>query len=164
MTRAIQGVHYELQQEHVQSVLSPHSSVTSQRSPRSSQLESPSSSRVQPSSSNVSPYPYRPFTAPTYNPRRGYGPIRNRPRNNPYLSRPSTSTPRTKGRKFTKNVVMVASDDEIVPRGRRREELHKLGVIVNLVDFYSNWDEDRMEVAIEEALGGVIDQEKKCPR
>ena len=156
VTRAIQEVNQHLQLDYVQAILSPQPSVS--EPPVTQQRPVVSLGQTIPSTSLV--YPYRPITRPPYNPRHGYGPLR------PSRSRTSRHSPlqgSNQGRKFTKTVVLVATDDIVVPRGKRREELHKLGVIVNLVDF-CNWDEQRMEAAIEEALRGVIDVQKPTPR
>lgn len=98
---------------------------------------------------------------PPYNPQHGYVPVRA----TRSAQRQQATVERTPGRTFTKNLVLLASDDHNVPRGTRREDLHKFGVIISLVDFHTSWDEVRMEFAIEEALSGTIDYpEKPHPR
>jgi hypothetical protein len=44
-----------------------------------------------------------------------------------------------------------------VPRGKRRQDLHEAGAIIDLVDFYTNWSEEKVREVIEEALGGIVD-------
>ena len=69
----------------------------------------------------------------------------------------------SQGRCFTKTVVLVDSTDINVPRGVRRQQLHEMGAVVDLVDFFTGWRECKVRETIESALGGMIDDEKPTP-
>ena len=75
-----------------------------------------------------------------------------------------TSGHATVGRKFNRTVVIVDPSDVSVPRGKRRRQLHELGLIVNFVDFWTNWTEADVFHAIESAFQGALDIEKPYPR
>ncbi len=99
-----------------------------------------------------------PYVAPPYIRRRSYAPP-------PCVRLPSrTRKPQTPGRKFTRNIVVVDRTDNNIPRGQRRRQLHEMGYLVNLVDFWANWSEEQVVRTIEDALGGVIDPSKPEPR
>ena len=68
------------------------------------------------------------------------------------------------GRKFSKNIVLVSSAEEVVPKGRRRQNLHEAGALIHSVNFFTNWTEAEVRVSIERALGGVLDDSKPQPR
>ena len=89
-----------------------------------------------------------------YNPHRSYVPIHSRRRGH------IAST----GRKFTKTVVLVSSDENEVPRGNRRQELHSSGAVVDMLDFYTDWSEARVREIIQDALGGILDATQPQPR
>lgn len=70
----------------------------------------------------------------------------------------------SQGRWFTKTVVLVDSTDTKVPRGIRRQQLHEMGAVIDLVDFFTGWREGKVREAIERAFGGMIDDSKPDPR
>ena len=122
--------------------------------------------QLQLASNRYSPYP-------AYNSRFNY--LRrgtsNANSNQRSLSQPVTgrSTARraghaTAGRKFNRTVVIVDSSDTNVPRGKRRRQLHELGMIVNFVDFWTNWNQSDVYHTIETAFQGAIDTTKPYPR
>ena len=92
---------------------------------------------------------------PMYNPGRSYMPIRRR-----NTVRQST----TGGKKFTKSVVLVSSGENEVPRGKRRQSLQKAGAIIDLVDFYTDWNEQKVCDVIESSLRGLLDTSQPQPR
>ncbi len=100
---------------------------------------------------------------PRYNPRQTYRnviPVRSRRG----ISASNTTRRRTpEGRPFTKNVILVSSDELSVPRGRRRHELHQLGAIVNLADFRTNWDESEMRLRIRNMFAAILTDENPHP-
>ena len=97
-------------------------------------------------------------TTQPYNPHRSYLPIYAR------RSTPRSGYSTTSGRKFTKSVVLVSSDEKEVPRGNRRQQLQTAGAIVDLIDFYTDWSESKVRQTIEEALGELIDSSQPQPR
>ena len=56
------------------------------------------------------------------------------------------------GQSFVKDIVMVDSDDEIVPRGPRRRCLYDCGLIINFVEFNTLWKEDVVMQTVESCL------------
>lgn len=70
----------------------------------------------------------------------------------------------SRGRWFTKTVVLVDSNDTNVPRGVRRQQLHEMGAVIDLMDFFTGWREGKVRDTIEGAYGGMIDDEKPAPR
>ena len=60
-------------------------------------------------------------------------------------------------------VHMVSTDDKI-PCGARRQQLHKMGAVIHLVDFFTAWDERKVRGVIENSLAGMIDNSKPDPR
>ena len=68
------------------------------------------------------------------------------------------------GRCFTKDIVMVESNDELVPRGSRRRRLHECGLIINFVEFDTLWNEDVLMERVENCFKDVLDQSQPHPR
>lgn len=102
---------------------------------------------------------------PYYNPRQTYVAAsgnRSRRRPSTYDSRRAHQAPL--GRKFSKNIVLVSSDEDVVPKARRRQHLHEAGAIIHSVNFFPNWAESELRAVIERALGGIIDDCKPQPR
>ena len=66
--------------------------------------------------------------------------------------------------RFSKTVVLVNSEEDVVPRGPRRQELNELGAVVHLVDFHKSWSEREVRQTIEAALRGFIDTDRPEPR
>ena len=52
----------------------------------------------------------------------------------------------------------------MVPKARRRQQLHEAGALIHSVNFFPNWAEAEVRGAIERALGGVLDDSKPQPR
>ena len=90
-------------------------------------------SNMNATSGNHRPLPYH-VPQSQYNRRTTYMPARISRR---HSSRPSRTTQSAapSGRWFTKTVLLVDSTDNKIPRGARRQELHKMGAVVHLVDF-----------------------------
>ena len=63
-----------------------------------------------------------------------------------------------------KDLVMVGSADQNVPRGPRRRRLNELGHVVSFVDFNTLWKEDVVVQTIENAFKSVLDETKPHPR
>ena len=107
---------------------------------------------------------------PYYNPRQTYvaaSTSGNRSRRRPSTCSRAHQAPLGRvplGRKFSKNIVLVSSDEEVVPKGRRRQNLHEAGALIHSVNFFTNWTEAEVRVSIERALGGVLDDLKPQPR
>ena len=68
------------------------------------------------------------------------------------------------GKKFTKSVILVNYGEKEVPRGKRRQTLQKAGAIIDLVDFYTDWSEEKVREVIESALRGILDSSQPQPR
>ena len=51
-----------------------------------------------------------------------------------------------------------------MPRGKRRQTLQKAGAIIDLVDFYTDWSEEKVREVIESALRGILDSSQPQPR
>ena len=66
--------------------------------------------------------------------------------------------------RFSKTVVLVNSEEDVVPRGPRRQELNELSAVVHLVDFHKSWSEREVRQTIEAALRGFIDTDRPEPR
>ena len=79
----------------------------------------------------------------------------NRSRRHPstYDSRRAHQAP--SGRKFSENIVLVSSDEDVVPKGRQRSNLHEAGAFIHSVNFSTNWAETEEQPR---ALGGVLGQ------
>ena len=65
---------------------------------------------------------------------------------------------------FTKTIVLVDDTDVNVPRECRRQQLHEMGAVIDLVDFCTSWCEQEVRQAVETAFGGMIDDDKPPPR
>ena len=65
---------------------------------------------------------------------------------------------------FTRDVVLLAPSETSVPRGTSRSALHDDGRIINMVDFNSAWDEEKMAERIEKCFQGLLDVSKPYPR
>ena len=65
---------------------------------------------------------------------------------------------------FTRDVVLLAPSETSVPRGTSRSVLHDEGRIIDMVDFNSAWDADKMAEKIEQCFNGVLDASKPFPR
>ena len=118
--------------------------------------------QLQLASNRYSPYP-------AYNSRFNYlsRGISNANSNQRSLSQPVTgrNTARrarhaTAGRKFNRMVIIVDGSDTNVPRGRRWRQLHELGMIVNFVNFWTNWNQSDLYHTTETTFQGAIDTEK----
>lgn len=101
---------------------------------------------------------FTPYQVPQYHRRTSYIPSR-RARS---TSQRTSAGPR--GRWFTKAIVLVDDSDIYVPRGYRRQQLHEMGAVVDLVDFSTTWSEKDVRQAIEAAFGGMIDEDRPPPR
>ena len=108
------------------------------------------------------PLPYH-VPQPQYNRRTTYMPARISHR---HSSRPSRATQSAtpSGQWFTKTVLLVDSTDDKIPRGARRQQLHKMGAVIHLVDFFTGWDEWKVRDVIEKSPAGMIDDSKPTPR
>ena len=82
----------------------------------------------------------------------------------PYSTRYRHGGIKSQGRSFTKDIVLVASDDINVPRGPRRRLLHELGLVANFVEFNTAWKENKVIQVIEEAFKKVVDASQPIPR
>ena len=96
-----------------------------------------------------------------YNPRRTY--------TRPMLPRSTPSStarrqPRSIGKTFTRDVVLLSNEEEIVPRGSTRSDLYDEGRIVSMVDFNTSWDEERVRAKVEECFSNFLDMNKPPPR
>lgn len=58
-----------------------------------------------------------------------------------------------------RSVVMVDDDNVNVPHGKRRQVLHEMGAVADLVDFNTTWNEQQVREAVENVFQGMIDGE-----
>ena len=51
-----------------------------------------------------------------------------------------------------------------VPKGVARQELYRIGCIINFLEFNTTWKEDKVTEVIEQAFEKVLVQESTSPR
>ena len=96
---------------------------------------------------------------PVFSPRTYYG-----ARRSLRCSRSQVDFNPTSGRKFTKSIVVIPDENNMVPRGVKKQELHSRGLVVNFVDFWTGYSEEDVRWTIEASLSGIIDVTKPQPR